>query len=69
MKPPAEHEEGYLPDELLAAFIDGSLDEDARLRVLDHLAECDECYDLFLAVKETREDAADLLMAELTPRN
>src|SRR5438874_568036 len=34
----------FPPDETLAAYIDGRLDEETRKRVVEHMAECPECF-------------------------
>lgn len=39
-------------EETLAAFIDGRLDEGARARVVEHLADCAECRDVVLMADE-----------------
>ncbi len=41
-------------EETLAAFLDGSLDEQARLEVIEHLADCGECLDMVMAADEYR---------------
>jgi hypothetical protein len=41
-------------EETLAAFLDGRLDEKARLEVIEHLADCGDCRDLVLAADEYR---------------
>lgn len=38
-----EHSE-FPSDEMLAAFLDGSLDEETRKRVVAHVADCEDCY-------------------------
>jgi tetratricopeptide (TPR) repeat protein len=45
-------------DETLAAFIDGRVDGETRRRVIEHMAECPECYSVFLAATEMRGTAA-----------
>lgn len=37
----------HLEPEVLAAFLDGELSEDENRQVRGHLAECEECYELF----------------------
>lgn len=49
------------PDETLAAFIDGRLEGDARERVEEHVATCDDCRSVW-------QSAADFEAAE-TPEN
>jgi CHAT domain-containing protein len=39
-------------DETLAAYIDGRLDEETRKRVVEHMAECPECFDSVLGTNE-----------------
>jgi tetratricopeptide (TPR) repeat protein len=39
-------------EETLAAFIDGRLDERARLEVIEHLADCGDCRDLVMTANE-----------------
>ncbi|HEX7833271.1 MAG TPA: zf-HC2 domain-containing protein [Thermoanaerobaculia bacterium] len=39
-------------DETLAAFIDGLLTDDARMRVIEHMAECGDCRDIAVAHTE-----------------
>jgi len=48
MKEPMEHPASP-SDEMLAAFIDGRLDEEMRKQVVAHLAECDDCYGTVMA--------------------
>src|SRR5256885_4231816 len=40
-------------DETLAAYIDGRLDEETRRRVVEHMAECEECFDVVMAGRES----------------
>src|SRR5213592_2494759 len=47
MRTPMEHS-GFPSDETLAAFIDGKLDPETRTRVVEHMAQCPECYETFL---------------------
>src|SRR4029077_3416864 len=42
----------FPPDETLAAYIDGRLDEETRKRVVEHMAECPECLDAFSVATE-----------------
>src|SRR2546423_11082276 len=39
-------------DETLAAYIDGQLDEETRKRVVEHMAECPECFDVVMGGRE-----------------
>jgi CHAT domain-containing protein len=39
-------------DETLAAYIDGRLDEETRKRVVEHMAECPECFDVVMGGRE-----------------
>ena len=39
---------GFPSDETLAAFIDGKLDAETRRRVVEHMADCSECYETYL---------------------
>jgi CHAT domain-containing protein/tetratricopeptide (TPR) repeat protein len=41
-------------DETLAAYIDGRLDEETRKRVVEHMAECEECFDVVMGAGESR---------------
>ena len=43
---------GFPSDETLAAFIDGRVDADTRGRVVEHLADCSECYSVFIGATE-----------------
>src|SRR2546423_7901113 len=38
----------FPPDETLAAYIDGRLDEETRKRVVEHMAECPERLDVVM---------------------
>ena len=40
-------------DETLAAYIDGRLDEETRKRVVEHMAECPECFEVVMAGRES----------------
>jgi len=51
-------------DETLAAYIDGRLDEETRKRVVEHMAECPECFDVVMEGREAAQLEAEL---ELTP--
>jgi len=52
----AQTEHSQFPtDETLAAYIDGGLDEETRSRVVEHLADCAECFE---AVQVSQEMAA-----------
>jgi tetratricopeptide (TPR) repeat protein len=42
----------FPPDETLAAYIDGRLDEETRKRVVEHMAECPECLDVVMGGRE-----------------
>ena len=42
----------FPPDETLAAYIDGRLDEETRKRVVEHMAECPECFDVVMGGRE-----------------
>ena len=42
------------PEELLADYVEGTLDADARARVEDHLAGCDRCRDELELAREAR---------------
>src|SRR5213592_1840720 len=39
-------------DETLAAYIDGRLDKETRKRVVEHMAECPECFDVVMGGRE-----------------
>jgi CHAT domain-containing protein/tetratricopeptide (TPR) repeat protein len=39
-------------DETLAAYIDGRLDEETRKRVVAHMAECEECFEVAMGGRE-----------------
>ena len=39
-------------DETLAAYIDGRLDEETRRGVVEHMAECAECFDVVMGARE-----------------
>lgn len=43
-------------DQQLAAFVDGQLSGDARQRIVEHLAACDDCYAVFQSVSEFAEE-------------
>ncbi len=43
-------------DETLAAFIDGTLDEATRKRVMEHLAACAECLDIVLDSSDVKAE-------------
>jgi tetratricopeptide (TPR) repeat protein len=43
---------GFPSEETLAAFIDGRLDDETRRRVVEHMANCTECYETFLGATE-----------------
>lgn len=46
------------PDlEELAAFLDGTLPEEDRARVMEHLADCQECYEIFAGAARFQEDS------------
>ena len=45
--------------EEIAAFIDGRLDDPARARVVEHLADCGDCYRTYADTLETLEDLAE----------
>jgi tetratricopeptide (TPR) repeat protein len=53
-------------DETLAAFVDGKLDEKARLEVIEHLTECADCRDIVLMA--TEEAAANNVVPMRRPR-
>jgi hypothetical protein len=56
---PSSATEQHLEPEVLAAFLDGELSEDENREVRRHLAECEECYQVFV-------DAASFLRQEET---
>ena len=43
--------------EELAAFLDGKLPEEDRTRVEEHLADCEECYEIFAGAARFQEDS------------
>src|SRR2546430_5671982 len=43
---------GFPSDETLAAFIDGRVDAETRARVIEHIADCAECYSVFIGATE-----------------
>jgi hypothetical protein len=43
---------GFPSDETLAAFIDGRLDAETRRRVIEHIAQCEECWSVVMAANE-----------------
>jgi CHAT domain-containing protein len=43
---------GFPSEETLAEFIDGRLDDEARKRVIEHIAECEECWSAYMAANE-----------------
>lgn len=43
-------EDGHLTDEALTALVEGSLNEDQRLEVGEHLSFCDKCLDRYTAL-------------------
>ncbi|PLY01868.1 MAG: hypothetical protein C0622_06565, partial [Desulfuromonas sp.] len=45
-----------LDDNELALFIDGKVESEQREEVIEHLAICEECYQLYAEVMKTRED-------------
>jgi tetratricopeptide (TPR) repeat protein len=46
------------PDQQLAAFVDGKLDERNRRTIIEHLSQCDECYAVFQSASEFAEQEA-----------
>src|SRR6266513_2318876 len=56
-------------DETLAAYIDGRLDEETRKRVVEHMAECPECFDVVMGGREAAEAAAPPARVIAWPRN
>ncbi len=62
-----------LDHETLAAFIDGRLREDSRRSVVDHLAQCEDCYELMVEslrlhqTPEGEEDQDDRPLLALVP--
>jgi tetratricopeptide (TPR) repeat protein len=59
---------GFPSEETLAAFIDGRLDAETRRRVVEHLAECSECYETFLGAGEWGREANVVPIASARPR-
>ena len=57
IKESARAEECLSPEEL-SAFIDGTLDEQNRDRVMGHLSHCDRCYEIFSMSHELVEEEA-----------
>lgn len=55
MREPMEHAE-FPSSEVLAAFIDGQLDETTRREVMAHIADCDECYATLDAAEAWRKN-------------
>jgi CHAT domain-containing protein len=49
---------GFPSEETLAAFIDGRLDDETRRRVVEHMANCTECYETFLGATEWGREGA-----------
>lgn len=43
--------------EELAAFLDGTLPEEDRARVMEHLADCEECYEIFAGAASFQKDS------------
>jgi putative zinc finger protein len=50
---------GFPSDETLAAFIDGRVDAETRGRVIEHMADCSECYSVFIGATEMPSAAAE----------
>lgn len=46
-------------DERLAAFVDGRLSSRERSRIVDHLASCEECYEVFSETVSVQSEAAE----------
>jgi hypothetical protein len=53
---------GFPSEETLAAFIDGRLDPETRRRVVEHMANCTECYETFLGASDWSREAQVLRM-------
>jgi tetratricopeptide (TPR) repeat protein len=59
---------GFPSDETLAAFIDGRLDPATRRAVIEHLAQCSECYSVFMAATADGVAAAPPVRVQTTSR-
>ncbi|MDP9122041.1 MAG: zf-HC2 domain-containing protein [Acidobacteriota bacterium] len=46
-------------DEDLAAYLDGTLEPEARARVTEHLADCESCFQIFAGAARVRLDLED----------
>jgi uncharacterized membrane protein len=45
-----------LDDNELASFVDGKVSAKMRAEILDHLGDCEECYQIYAEIMRTRED-------------
>jgi len=61
--------QGHCPtDEELAAFLDGMLPAKERARITAHLADCEDCYEIFAgAVQFQQAEAAEIKKGRLVP--
>src|SRR5205809_1451087 len=65
---------GHLEPEVLAAFLDGELSQDENREVRSHLAECEDCHQVFveavtfLREEERREEEAGAVRPFADPK-
>jgi hypothetical protein len=56
-------------DEDLSAFIDGTLDQQQRDKVMGHLSNCDKCYETFLMAQEMIKEEKEMASKVMTKRS
>ena len=60
---------GFPSHETLAAFVDGRLDTQTRRRVIEHMADCNECRGLFVTATAIRTDRGESAARTISARS